>query len=356
MSSAETLVYDASKAGAPLQLLHHATPPTFDGLDNDGHVVVKFLAVPINRVDLLVLSGQYPTKPIFNVDGHPIPGFDGCGVVVQSSSPRFAPGDVVIPRALGLGTWRTHAVVPADSLTRLPRETPPLAGSLLRAAALVAWLLAEEVTPLQAGDWVVLSAGTSTVAQFFVQFARNKGVNAALIIRDRENSEATVKRLLELGAAKVLTEFELSTQVEKDGGDVLPGKVVLAIDSVFGRVGQSIAEVLSPGGKFVLMGLLGGPAGSISVTTKHLFYKQLSFSSFRSSEIIKRIGEANTEDLLNKLAFLMIQGSIKCPEVHVVNWSQGQGDHKARQGVIQESLEYAKSKDVGHQKVVWLLS
>lgn len=349
----KTLVYDANKAGSPLQLLHHATP-TLDGLDN--HVLVNFVAVPVNRVDLLVLSGQYPTKPSFSVDGNPIPGFDGCGVVVQSTSPSFAPGDVVIPRGLGLGTWRTHAVLPADALTRLPRETPPLAGSLLRAAALVAWLLAEEVTPLQAGDWVVLSAGASTVAQFFVQFARAKGVNAALVIRDRADNAETAKKLLELGAAKVLTESELLAATEKDGASVLPGKAVLAVDSVFGKVGQSLAEVLAPSGRFVLMGLLGGPAGSISVTTKHLFYKQLSFSSFRSSEILKRIGEAKTEELLNKLAQLLIQGTIKCPDVRLVDWRQGESDDKARESLVQESLQYAKSKDIGHQKVVWLLS
>lgn len=356
MASAETLVYDSTKAesGAPLQLLRHATPALDDGLTD--HVLVRFLAVPINQIDLLVLAGKYPTKPTFSLDGHPIFGFDGCGVVVQSSSPNFVPGDVVIPRSLGIGSWRTHAVLPADSLSKLPRETPPLAGALLRYAALVAWLMAEEVMPLHKGDWVVLSAGTSTVAQFFVQFARDKGVNVALVIRDREDSEGVAKKLRELGAAKVLTESELRAGVEHDGGSLVPGKVVLVIDSVFGKVGQALAEVLSPCGKFVLMGMLSDPNGSISVTTKHLFYRQLSFSAFRGSEILKRIGEAKTEELLKKLALLLIQGAIKCPDVHIVDWSQGGRDRKAREDLIQESLQYAQSKDIGHKKVVWLLS
>lgn len=353
----ETTVYDASKAGSPLQLLHHAIP-TLDGLDN--HVLVHFRAVPINRVDLLVLSGQYPTKPAFSKDGKPIPGFDGCGVVIGSTSPRLVPGDVVIPRRLGLGTWRHHAVLPADALSRLPRETPPLAGALLRAAALVAWLLAEEVRPLRAGDWVLLSAGTSTVAQFFVQFARRKGVHAALVIRDRGDHETTAKQLLALGAAKVLTESELLAGTEKegggDGGGLLPGKAVLAVDSVFGKVGQGLAEALSPGGNFVLMGLLGGPTGSISVTTKYLFYKQLSFSSFRSSEVLKRMGEVKTEEILNELALMLIQGTIKCPDVRLVDWNLKQGDYKTREDLIRESLKYAMGKDVGQQKIIWLLS
>lgn len=104
MASAETLVADSTRVasgggGIPLQLLRHATPTLDDGLAD--HALARFLAVSLNQVDLLVLAGKYPSKPTFSQDGHPVPGFDGCGVVVQSTSPGFAPCCGMKPWSLG---------------------------------------------------------------------------------------------------------------------------------------------------------------------------------------------------------------------------------------------------------------
>ncbi|KAL0937076.1 mitochondrial enoyl reductase [Colletotrichum truncatum] len=328
-------------------IISHEIPDL--GEEDEGFVLVKFLAAPINRVDLMVLAGQYPVKPRYLVNEEPVLGFDGCGVIVESKDPSLEPGDVIIPRELGLGTWRTHAVLPARSLLKLPGGTPPLAASLLRSSAVVAWLLLEEVTPLQKGDWIIVSAGTSCVAQFLAQIASRKGINAILVIRDREGVSESKKALLKLGAAKVITESELEVRE----GELFQENLVLAIDSVFGDVGQRLVETLSPGGKYVLLGMLGGPAGSLAITTKHLFHRRLSLLPFRSSEVLSRLGTANADALFHKIARLLTDGSLKCPDVRIVDWAQGENDHTTLETIVQESLKTAESKDVGYQKLVW---
>ncbi|KAB8069467.1 hypothetical protein BDV29DRAFT_161413 [Aspergillus leporis] len=338
---AKSLV-QSSNAHSPVEVVEHPIP----SITGEGQVLVQMSASPVNRVDLMTLANLYPVKPQYHVDGKPIPGFDGCGVVLDSSSPAFRKDDVVLPSTLGLGTWRTHAVWPASSLLKLPRQTPPVAGALLRSGALVAWLLCEEVTRLKAGDWVIVSAGTSCVAQFFIQFARIKGINTILVVRDRYNIDATREKLLGLGASSVLTEFELAQATEES----LPGKVTLALDSVFGRVGEDLARLLSPGGKFVLVGMLAGPKTSISVSTSHLFYKQLSFLPFRSSEVLKRMGDERATALIQHVATLLADGRVQLPELHRVSWESISEEE------LKKALEAAQSKVVGYKKTVWLFS
>lgn len=337
---AQSLVHSSSDGS---HLVNHPIP----SITGPGQVLVQMSAAPVNRVDLMTLANLYPVKPQYRVDGDPIPGFDGCGVVLASSSPSFDPGDLVLPRILGLGTWRTHAVWPASSLLKLPNNTPPVAGALLRSGALVAWLLCEHVTPLSSGEWVLLSAGTSCVSQFFVQFARLKGINTILVIRDRDNIEITRERLLALGASLVVTESELSQATESSH----PGRAVLALDSVFGRVGEDLARLLSPGGKFVMVGMLAGPKTSINVSAEHLFQKQLSFLPFRSSEVLKRMGDEQAMEVIQHVATLLADGRVVMPELNCVRWESSMSD-----GETKKALEAAQSREVGYKKTVWVFA
>ncbi|KAI5867002.1 hypothetical protein GGS23DRAFT_553096 [Durotheca rogersii] len=343
---ARSFVHDPFSHHLPAQLVDHDIPSL---PAEDGQVLIRFLSAPVNRVDHLVLSGKYPVKPRYAVEGKLVPGFDGCGIVLESRSSKFGEGDLVLPRELGIGTWRTHAVLPDTTLMKLPRGVRPLDAALLRSGALVSWLLLEEVAPLSRGDSVIVSAGTSCVAQFLVQLATRKGVNVILVIRDREDIDAVKTKLLNLGAALVLTETELATE----GNARFPGKVVLALDSVFGTVGQHLAHSLSPGGKYALVGMLAGPAASITVDTTHLFYKQLSFVPFRSSEILKSMGGDEVERLVAKIAGFFIDGSLKTPELRAVSWDDRGKDEIEE--ALRQATEMAQSKQAGYKKTVWLL-
>ncbi|EAQ82932.1 hypothetical protein CHGG_10750 [Chaetomium globosum CBS 148.51] len=393
---AQSLVYTTTPgSGSSTLLVSHAIPsypslsasasavdPTSTASDagqgkgeegkDEGEVLVRFLAAPVNRVDLMLLAGRYPIKPKYTApspDGttrHPIPGFDGCALVQSSSTPLFAPGDLVLPGDLGLGTWRTHAVLPASALIKLPAGVDPIDAALIRSGALIARLLLDEVTPLRAGDWVIASAGTSGVSQFLVQLARQRGVKVVLVVRDRgEPVLAVVKaELRALGADAVLSEGELEAELAarsskapgpSAAAGLLPKEpIVLALDSVFGRVGQLLASALAPGGKFVLVGLLAGPTATVTVTTDHLFTRQLSFLPFRGSEHLKRLGNARAEELIYETANMFIDGTLKRPTVNVVDWTTaGEGEVEE---ALKRAIQLASGKEVGHIKTVWRLN
>jgi trans-2-enoyl-CoA reductase len=378
---AQSLVYNSATPGSSSNtlLVSHPIPscsasavdpastsPSDAGQDE---VLVRFLAAPVNRVDLMLLAGRYPIKPKYTApspDGgsHPIPGFDGCAIVQTSATPDFQPGDLVLPRDLGLGTWRTHAALPASALIKLPAGIDPVDAALIRSGALIARLLLDEVTPLRAGDWVIASAGTSGVSQFLVQLARQRGVRVVLVVRDREEVVLAVVKaeLRALGAYAVLSESELEAELAARSSKtpsattgLLPKEPIsLALDSVFGRVGQLLASALAPGGKFVLVGLLAGPSATVTVTTDHLFTRQLSFLPFRGSEHLKRMGSERAEQLIYETANMFIDGTLKRPTVNVVDWTTaGEGEVEE---ALKSAVQLASGKEVGHIKTVWKLN
>ena len=118
MPQALTFASTSPRASEVIHLRDYEVPES-----GDNEITVKFLAVPINPLDLLVLAGKYPVQPRYTVDGEKIAGFDGVGRVEKCGSnvkdPQ--PGDWVIARGLGLGTWRSHGILKPSDLTKISR-------------------------------------------------------------------------------------------------------------------------------------------------------------------------------------------------------------------------------------------
>lgn len=62
-------------------------------------MLVKFLASPVNPLDLLVLAEKYLVQPKHKPDGESILVYDGVGEVVACGAhvSHLAPGDIVVP-------------------------------------------------------------------------------------------------------------------------------------------------------------------------------------------------------------------------------------------------------------------
>ena len=75
-------------------------------------VLVRFLAAPINPLDLLVLAGTYPVKPKYEHNGSGVLGYDGIGEILQCGAGvrNLVPGDTVVPNTFGLGMFELQPV------------------------------------------------------------------------------------------------------------------------------------------------------------------------------------------------------------------------------------------------------
>jgi trans-2-enoyl-CoA reductase len=85
------------------------------------------------------------------------------------------------------GTWRTHAVVQADHVVKVPRS-PSL--TALQAATLAinpctAYRMLRDFVELQKGDYIIQNAANSAVGQYVIQLARVWGYRTVNIVRSR---------------------------------------------------------------------------------------------------------------------------------------------------------------------------
>jgi trans-2-enoyl-CoA reductase len=135
-----------------------------------------------------------------------------------------------------------------------------------------------------------------------------------------------------------------------------PEPITLALDSVFGKVGQLLAAALAPKGKFVMVGLLAGAKASLNLTTEHLFTRQLSFLPFRGSEVLKRMGDQRAQEVIDEIVGMFVDGTLKRPDVKVVDWGKaGKGEVEV-EDALGTAVHAAEGVEVGHVKTVWKLT
>lgn len=314
-------------------------------------ILIKFHAAPINPLDMYVLKGMYPVKPQHQYQGEPILGFDGVGEVLKRGEAvkDFFVGDIVVPKDYGLGTWRSHAVLPAGKVQKIPRPHHVIVGAILKLGILPAYLLVEDIT-LKPGDWIILNAATSVVAQFVIQFAHRRGAHIISVIRDRESGEATSVKdaLTRLGADLVVTEAEVANETV-----MLKGKrIVLALDSVFGSSGQLLLKSLVAGGTFAQLGLLGGSTGKIELSTGDLFARQITLRGFRGSAQWAKRSAQEQLNVLGWLVNLFNSGDLVLPTLGLeeVIWDT-EDVHRSKAEVL-SALARVERGALGQRKVI----
>ena len=329
MIDTRAICQDISAADAPLlvQKQVRVGPPGPD------EVLVHFLAAPINMQDELVVRKLYPVKPVYAAGTHtvernsdtstfPILGYDGAAKVVECGENVAAlrPGDLVVPRKHGLGTWRSAAVVAADDMVAVPSDMDPRFASLLKMVYTVAYLLATKEAELKPGECIILNAATGRIAQSVVQFATLAGVRAICVVRD-DKDDASMAHLSKLGAYRVLRERDVDPAALHAQ---LP--ITLAIDSVFGASGARLVESLSNNGTYLSLGYLGReqtPAHefSIPLTEDLLFRRAIKFRNFRLSDRLRGWSDAELRRLWVWFGELHKEHKLALPALHLIPWS-----------------------------------
>lgn len=139
-----------------------------------GEVLLEQTAVGVNFIDVYFRSGLYPWP-----EKTMIPGAEASGVVqaVGAGVRDLAPGDKVA-YVLPHGAYRTHRVVAADRLVRLPDGIDPvlIAGAMLK--GLTAQYLVTGSYKVQAGDTVLVHAAAGGVGLILGQWLRALGARA----------------------------------------------------------------------------------------------------------------------------------------------------------------------------------
>jgi NADPH:quinone reductase-like Zn-dependent oxidoreductase len=233
----------------------------------DGEVKVAVELSPLNRHDLLLVSGALMRPPLPLVLGA-----EGVARVVEVGRgvDTVAVGDLVV-LPLYAGAWRERLVLPQEGLFPLP-EGNVEQFSMLGSNPPTAGLILSNYADLKPGDWVVQNAANSGVGRSLIALANARGFRTINLARD----ESVFADLTASGADIVHRDDATAAEdVRREIGDA---RVALAVDSVGGDGVARLIELLSDGGSLVSYAAATGQPMAINALA--LIGKRLTVRGF----------------------------------------------------------------------------
>lgn len=172
------------------------------------------------------------------------------GVVEQSTSANFKPGDVVA----GQGWWAERSVLPAAALNPLPRGTgAPVEAFLgiLGATGLTAYFGLYDVGQPKAGETVVTAGAAGAVGSAVGQLAKIKGCRAVGIVSSEEKAKL-ITETFGFDAAVNYKAPDFEAQLAK----AVPDGIDVYFENVGGAVTEAVMEHLNMRGRVPVCGII----------------------------------------------------------------------------------------------------
>jgi NADPH:quinone reductase-like Zn-dependent oxidoreductase len=225
--------------------------PTREPQENE--VKLRVQAVGLNRAELMYMGGFYMEQP-------QLPsriGYEAAGVVeaVGPGVDKNLMGKTVatVPgySMNQYGVLGEEAVVPAMALGEYPGSLSPAEGAAVWMKYLTAWGALVQLGKVGPGDFVLLTAASSSVGLAAIQIVKDAGGIAIAATR----TAAKKKELMELGADHVIVtdEEDLPARVKEITG----GKGArLIFDPIGGPFVETLAEAAAQGGLLFEYGML----------------------------------------------------------------------------------------------------
>jgi NADPH:quinone reductase-like Zn-dependent oxidoreductase len=247
---------------------------------NAGEVRIRVKAVGLNRAEALYMRGQYLEQPRLPSGlGYEAAGIvDAVGPGVEStwvgrpvaSVPGFSLNDYPV-----LGE---EAIVPVANIAPYPEKLTPVEGAAMWMQYLTAWGGLISVGKIKKGDFVIISAASSSVGIAAIQIAKEEGVSSIATTRTSKKRE----ELHELGADHVIAtaEEDLITRVR----EITAGKGARVIfDPVAGPFVEQLAGAAEDHGILIEYGSLSLQPTPFPLAAA--LHKQLTMRGYTMREI-----------------------------------------------------------------------
>ncbi|WP_034161694.1 zinc-dependent alcohol dehydrogenase family protein [Sphingomonas sp. ERG5] len=246
-----------------------------------GEVRIRVKAMGLNRAEALLRSGSYIERPALPSGL----GLEAAGLIeaVGDGVEGFVPGDAVsIVPPISMVRWPAYGEVilfPAEFVVK----HPPALGWEAAAAVWMAYLTAYgaliDIARLGSGDFVVITAASSSVGIAAIQIANRVGAIPIAITR----TSAKRRALIGAGAAHVIasTEEDLHARLAEIAG---PDGVRVVFDPVGGPIFEPLTSAMSRGGILIEYGGLDADPTPFPLFT--VLSKSLTLRGYLVHEII----------------------------------------------------------------------
>ncbi|WP_440712956.1 NAD(P)H-quinone oxidoreductase [Gordonia sp. FQ] len=217
-------------------------------------VIIEVVAAGVNRADVLQRAGNYPPPP----GASDILGLEVSGHIAQVGAQiaGWAVGDPVCALLSG-GGYAERVAVPATQLLPVPQGVSVHDAAALPEVACTVMSNLFGTARLAPGEQLLIHGGSSGIGTHAIQVARAFGAHVAVTARNPEK----LARCAELGA-EVLIDYSYEDFVEAlrphGGADVV-------LDVVGAKYLARNLDVLTIGGRLVIIGMLGGRKAEIDL-------------------------------------------------------------------------------------------
>lgn len=219
----------------------------------EGEVIVRVEAIGLNRAESMFMHGQFFERPQLPARL----GYEASGVVKEvgtgvdlswigkriSVIPSFSMNEY--------GTLGEEIVVPVYALQEYPAQLSALEAAAVWMQYLTAYGAIVELGQIAIGDFVLITAASSSVGIAAIETVKAKGGVSIALVRASEKRA----RLLELGADHVIVSSE--ENIESRVGQITDGNGTRIIfDPIAGEILNTLASAAAYGGIIIEYGAL----------------------------------------------------------------------------------------------------
>ena len=268
------------------------------GAPGAGEVLVDVVACSINPADILIIEGNYATRPT-----PPCAlGIEGAGTVaaVGTGVTNLKVGDKVM--SLGRTNWTQRIRDKAETFVRLPKEVDLAQAAMLKVNVATAHLMLTQYVQLKRGDWVIQNAANSGVGVDLIRLAHADGIRSVNVVR----RTSLVDPLKKLGADVVVVDGpDVAQRVVKETGGAA---IKLGIDAVAGAATGRLAQCVAEGGTVVNYGLMSGEPCQIDAS--HFLFRDMHLVGFWLAKVMRGMKFDEIQGLYGKLGARLLDGTI----------------------------------------------
>ena len=260
-------------------------------------VLVKVLARNINPSDIMFVQGLYGITPQLPSSA----GFEAVGIVEESDDAGvLAVGTRVIFTTVG--TWKEYICLSVKGVIPVPAGMSDEIACQAFVNPFTAYGMLE-TSGLQAGDYLLITAGASAWGKLVVQMAAKKGIHVACTVR-REEQKAVLKGL----GADVVVNVQ-----EENVGKVLkswsPEGVKAVFDAVGGDQGAKAMNCLAIGGTMYVFGLLS--LQPIPLHSGLMIFKNLKIEGWWLSSWWEKLGADGIQKAMKAVFGYLLTQEVK---------------------------------------------
>ncbi|WP_176593650.1 NADP-dependent oxidoreductase [Sphingobium sp. EM0848] len=275
----------------------------------DGELLVRNIYLSLDPTNRIWMSDREQYLPPVQI-GDTMRGTT-IGVVEQSRSDRFAPGDIVMP---AMGGWQDYTVSP-ERMTRKLNVAPgiPLTAylSVLGPTGLTAYFGLLDIGQPKEGETLVLSAAAGAVGSIAGQIGKIKGCHVVGIAGGAAKCDWLTEELGFDGAVDYKAQ-EVGAALDR----LCPTGIDIDFENVGGAIMEAVFSRLNRNGRMILCGLISayndeGPVPG-PADFGRILMQRLTVRGFIVIDYLARAGEAFAD-----LGRWIAEGRIKWKD-HVV--------------------------------------